>query len=345
MHRYQPLLKDDVIKALERKKPSRIPLVRAKWWGEGLEQQYGSQLKRFDCYDDDVIHLWIDNPANPSNMDLSWDWDKHGAHDTRIVIDDWQKLDEFIENLPDPEKDPQWEGLIKKVKLAKENDRYLMMGWWRLFFEQPWELRGMQNLILDHLEHPDKIHRLNQALCDSYLKYIQKMIVLFEPDGFWSSDDLGHQNGPMLTPPSFQSLLLPYYKKISRILKKNHMHFWLHSCGDNSLLMDHLIEGGVDVFHPVQKHTMDEAFIAEKYGEKISFLAGFDVQHTLIEGSPDMVRAEVQYLIDTFDRPEGGMCIGAGNGIVANTPLENIEVFLDEAYKYGEAHRRQFDYF
>jgi hypothetical protein len=29
------------------------------------------------------------------------------------------------------------------------------------------------------------------------------------------------------------------------------------------------------------------------------------------------------------------MCLAAGNGIVAGTPFENIEAFLDEAVRYG----------
>jgi hypothetical protein len=31
----EPLTREDVIAAVERKNPPRIPLVRAKWWGEG----------------------------------------------------------------------------------------------------------------------------------------------------------------------------------------------------------------------------------------------------------------------------------------------------------------------
>jgi uroporphyrinogen-III decarboxylase len=67
----------------------------------------------------------------------------------------------------------------------------------------------------------------------------------------------------------------------------------------------------------------------------LTFLAGFDVQHTLQEGTPEEVRQEVRFLMDTFNRPEGGMCLAAGNGIVSGTPLENIAAFLDEAMRYG----------
>jgi hypothetical protein len=44
----QPPDREEVIKAVERKRPSRIPLVRAKWWGEGLWDQYGERLRESD---------------------------------------------------------------------------------------------------------------------------------------------------------------------------------------------------------------------------------------------------------------------------------------------------------
>jgi uroporphyrinogen decarboxylase len=117
------------------------------------------------------------------------------------------------------------------------------------------------------------------------------------------------------------------------------MHLWLHSCGDNALLLPDLIDAGVDVFHPVQKHTMDEAEMVDAYGGQIAFLVGIDVQHTLQEKDPAGVREEVRFLIDTFDRPDCRMALAAGNGIVAGTPIENIAAFLEEALRYGTLHR------
>ncbi len=216
-----------------------------------------------------------------------------------------------------------------------------MFGWWRLFFERPWAIRGMENLLMDYHLYPEQIHRLHNSLCDLYLAYLQRAVREIKPDGFWTSDDLGHQKQLFMRPDTFRTLLKPYYLRIGAFLDAHDLHWWLHSCGNNTAILDDLIEAGVDVFHPVQKGTMDYAAVARDYGDRITFLAGFDVQHMLPEGTPEQVRAEVRHIIDTFDRPDGGLCLAAGNGILPGTPLENIDAFLDEALRYGEAHRRK----
>jgi len=241
--------------------------------------------------------------------------------------------------MPDPETDPQFDELIKQAERVREQDRYLLFGWWGLLFEKPWGLRSMQGLLTDYHIEPENIHRLHDALSDQYCRYIQRCIWDFQPDGFWTSDDLGHQIQLMMKPETFRELIKPYYVKVGNTLKKHNIHFWLHSCGNNTEIMGDLADAGLDVFHPVQKGTMDEVEVARDFGDRITFLAGFDVQHILQEADTEGVRKEVRFLIDTFDQPGGGMCLGAGNGIVSGTPFENIEAFLDEAILYGIEHR------
>ncbi len=332
---WEPLSRKEVINAVERKNPPRIPLVMAKWWGEGLEDQYGDRLSQFDRYPEDVAFLWLHELIEYKKMGLSWKLPEGGAHDTMAVIDDWAKLDEFIEKLPDPEQDSRFDPLAETANKFRTQDRYLMFGWWRLFFERPWQIRGMTNLLMDFYTAPEQVHKLYAALCENYLGYLKRAIRELKPDGFWTSDDLGHQKNLFMRPETFREFLKPYFQVIGNLLKENNIHWWLHSCGKNTLILEDLIEVGLDVFHPVQKGTMDEVAIAEKYGDRLTFLAGFDVQHTLQESTPEEVREEVRFLMDTFNRPDGGMCIAAGNGIVSGTPIENIEAFLDESIKYG----------
>ncbi|MBN1812783.1 MAG: hypothetical protein JXA14_13185 [Anaerolineae bacterium] len=334
-----PLSRDEVIKALERKGPARIPLVNAKWWGEGLEEQYGERLQEFDRYPEDVVSLWIEM-LDVDAMELSWEIPCEGAHDSRAAVDSWDKLNEFIEKLPDPETDPQFEPLIAQAEQARAENRYILFSWWKLFFEKPWGIRGMENLLMDYYLAPENVHRLHEALCDMYCGYLRRAIRELRPDGFWTSDDLGHQTQLFISPETFRTFIKPYYARVGALLKEHGLHWWLHSCGNTTAILGDLAEVGIDVFHPVQKGTMDEVAVAREFGDRLVFLAGIDVQHTLQEKDPAGVRQEARFLIDTFDRPSGGMCIAAGNGIVAGTPFENIEAFLDEAMRYGAQHRQ-----
>ena len=337
---WQPLPREDVIKALERKNPPRIPLIFAKWWGEGLAELHGHQLARFDRYPEDAT-IFLIEPVPFENMGLSWPIVAEGPHDARVALDDWAKLDEFIAKLPDPENDPQMDALVDQAAQVRARGQYLMFGWWRLFFERPWAIRGMQNLLMDYYLYPEQVHRLHSALCDHYLAYLDRGIRELQPDAFWTSDDLGHQKQLFMSPSTFREMIKPYYLRIGAYVDAHNLHWWLHSCGNNAAIMDDLIEAGVDVFHPVQKGTMEYAAVAREYGDRMTFLAGFDVQHMLPEGTPEQVRAEVRHIIDAFDRAGGGLCIAAGNGILPGTPLDNVEAFLDEALRYGAAHRQQ----
>lgn len=329
---FLPLTRKQVADVVERKSAApRVPMIHAKDWGEGLVEQYGDKLKQFDKYPEDAESIMI-KPVNAETMNLSWEWNTNAAHDSRIVIDDWAKLDEFIDKLPSPENDPQIEIAVKKAEKIRQNDRYLLFGWWRLFFERPWDLRGMENLMVDYYNEPENVHKLHSALLNHFIKYLDFAAREIKPDGFWTSDDLGHQTSLMMSPAIFREFIKPYYKKIGGFLKDKNIHWWLHSCGNNTEIMPDLVETGVTIFHPVQKGTMDEIKIAQEFSDKLSFLVGFDVQHIIQEADEQGVRKEVRYLIDTFNTSKGGMCLAAGNGIVSGTPIENIEAFLNEAF-------------
>ncbi len=113
------------------------------------------------------------------------------------------------------------------------------------------------------------------------------------------------------------------------------MHFWLHTCGNVRSFIPDLIEIGLDVLHPIQKHTMDEKEIAEQFGNDICIWAGIDVQSVVPFGTPQEVREEVRAMINTYYRPQGRLILAAGNNMTVDTPLENLRALLEEAYTYG----------
>ena len=338
---WAPLPREEVIKAVERRGPARVPLIESKLWDDGVMQQYGGRMAELDRYPEDKKSLWM-SPMSIEAMGLSWEIQPAAAYDSQCVIDDWAKLDEFIEKLPDPENDPQIDALMERAEEIRSENIYMLFGWWGFMFERPWGILGMERLLTDYHLEKENVHRLNSALCDLQCAYVRRAASELQPDGFWTSDDLGHQTQPMMGPEIFDEMIKPYYDKMGRTLRELNLHWWLHSCGNNTPLLPSLIDAGVDVLHPVQKHAMDEIAVAGEFGDRLSFLVGIDVQQIIRLGTPEDVRAEVRHLIDTFDRPGGGMCMGAGNVMLHGTPFENIEAYLDEALRYGTEHRSRY---
>ena len=149
------------------------------------------------------------------------------------------------------------------------------------------------------------------------------------------SDDIGTQTGPFFSLDMFREFFKPYYKEIISRCHEIGVDFWLHSCGNIEVYLPDLIEIGLDVIHPIQKYTMDEKVIADKFGADICILAGFDVQQIIPYGTPDDVRQEVRFMIDTYFRNDGRLMLTAGNRITPDCPIDSLEALLDEAYNYG----------
>lgn len=335
----EPLTREEVIKAIERKGGSKVPLVFHKWWGQGLREKYGTALTEMAAkYPDDILAVFYTNPGDEksytSNPNYRWGYkasysneNRHSIGETVELLPDWAELDLFLKDFPDPNEADAFDKVVTAV--GKDEKRYKLGCWWKLYHERLWSIRGMENLMIDYYENMEELKLICRHLTD-YYKVIVDRFKALGFDGIFTSDDLGHQTGPMMSPAIFEELYLPFYKEFIDYVHNKGMHVFLHSCGDNTKLMEYLIEAGLDVFHPVQKGCMDEVETAEKFGSRMSFLAGVDVQHLLPEGTVEEGRAGVREMMQNFYKSEGGLLMAAGNGIMPDTPLENIEAMLEE---------------
>jgi uroporphyrinogen decarboxylase len=333
----EPLTREEVIAAIERKGGSKVPVLFHKWWGNGLEEVLGPKLNEMaEQFPEDVFCAWYNEPGyevssngNPSyRLGYKEDYsngERHSIGDSVVLLPDWSELDQFLADFPDPNEPGTFDDVEKYLPLA--NGRYKLGCWWRLFHERFWTIRGMENLMYDYYDNMDGLKLIGQKVLE-FSKVIVDRYKALGFDGIFTSDDLGHQTGPMMSPETFKELYLPLYKDFISHVHSRGMHVFLHSCGDNSLLMEYLIEAGLDVFHPVQKGCMDELETSRKYGDKISFLVGVDVQHLLPEGTVEEVEQGIKEQIDTFYKPEGGLLLAMGNGILPGTPFDNIETAL-----------------
>lgn len=326
------------------------------WNGAGAFEERAPRVQEIQTqYPDDVFvagtrmpDLW-DDPANPARIP-GYSWMNlppppapaaAAGHDANVAIRDWKQLDGILAAWPDPRIPELFAG--QKERIAQHaGGRYVLATWWFCFYERIWSLRGMENILCDFTLNPKPVHRLLDALADFYCVAIERAGRELGADGIFTSDDIGMQTGPMFSPDIFREFFKPRYARLFQAAHDAGMHFWLHTCGDVRAFMDDFIDIGLDVIHPIQKYTMDEREVARRFGDKLCFWAGMDVQQILPRGTPDDVRREVRFMVDTYDRPDGGCMLTAGNAVTPDVSIENLFAFYDEAYHYGLQHRRQF---
>jgi len=195
----------------------------------------------------------------------------------------------------------------------------------------------MAEALMDYYTNPAEVHRLYRALTDFYKRLMARGAGALDIDGIFTSDDLGTQTAPFFSPEIFDEFFAPYYRELIACAHELGMHFWLHCCGNVEPLIGRFVDLGLDVIHPIQKHAMDERRIADKYGRHICIWAGFDVQQIIPHGTPDDVRAEARFMIDTYYRPEGRLMLTAGNAIHDDCPIASLEALFDEWFTYGAA--------
>ena len=334
------LTKNEVRAAIRFQNPPRPPRAFTKWWGEGLGEQYGAELSRFDKYEEDVVVVPFPCPSfTPRDDGFYWrlpavDRTKKVGHDANAALPDWDDLPALLENLPDTDAPGLFDHAKRIADAAHAEGKYVLIHHWSLMYERIWNFRGMENLLMDYYDYPDEVHALHRAVADTENKLLLRAVRELKQDGYMISDDLGGQKALMMSPATFREFIKPYYMETWGIAKENDVDVWLHTCGSITEIIGDLIECGLSVLHPIQKHTMDWDKVAADWKGKIAFWVGMDVQDTLINGSPEDVRREVRLMRDTFDSPEGGFLYAAGNGIVGGTPIENIEAFLDEILTY-----------
>ena len=83
------------------------------------------------------------------------------------------------------------------------------------------------------------------------------------------------------------------------------MHTWLHSCGNITSIIGHLIETGLDTIQIDGPHQNGVEELA-KYKGKICFDCCIDIQKVLITGDKELIEEEARLLTSSLGSKEGG---------------------------------------
>ncbi len=201
-------------------------------------------------------------------------------------------------------------------------------------WETAWYIRGMENLMVDMSCEPemaawvfDKVTEQAVIRAQSFARAGVDIVFL--------GDDIGMQNGPMMSMEMYRTWLKPRLAKVIASVKKINPEILIfyHSCGDATLFILELIDCGVDVLNPIQSECMDFAEIYKEYGGKISFHGTIGTQTTMPFGTPQEVKEEVWKNLDIASA-HGGLFVAPTHLLEPEVPWENIVAYAEACREY-----------
>jgi uroporphyrinogen decarboxylase len=242
-----------------------------------------------------------------------------------------------LEGYPWP--DPDWfdYGALPRL-CAGYPGRAVQVGYTALFYLHNM-LRGLQLSLMDPLLHPEFTHALVARISEWFTEYHRRCFEAARGaiDVTQVTDDWGSQHGLLTSPWVFEEFYRAPTQRAIDLARSYGILVFHHDDGDMRPLLPTLAGMGIDILNPIQWRCGDWDLNAlkDEFGARLCFHGGVDNQHTLPHGTPDEVRAEVKWLIESLAADQTGYILAPCHNVQAITPVENVVAMYEAAREVG----------
>lgn len=240
---------------------------------------------------------------------------------------------------PDPADYIDWEALMAKSLTIPEDKALVVDRHCAGLLEMGLRIRGYAEFYSDMAAEPEMAEYVLDKILENKMKYWEAILSMVSEraDVVAECDDLGSQQGLLISRDMYRSLIKPRQKKLFAFIKSKapNAKIFYHSCGAVSELIPDFIEVGIDILNPVQTTAtgMVPEKIKKEFGRDITFWGGgINTQLTLPRGTPQQVCDEVKRAIDTLSKG-GGYIFASIHNIQADVPPENFWAMIEEFQK------------
>ncbi|MGZ8553414.1 MAG: uroporphyrinogen decarboxylase family protein, partial [Chitinophagaceae bacterium] len=194
---------------------------------------------------------------------------------------------------------------------------------------------GAIQVILDLNDNPEFFLPLQKRYIEQLTAIAEEIIrntgvdVIFVNCGTASLDTI--------SPAVFKKWDIPLLESIGKVAAKHRKIFHYHLHGKGRALLEDIVNAGVNVICPLEQHPLgdfDLREVKDRFGDRLALKGNINPFFPLRDGSTEDVEKAVIECINSAAEG-GGFTLASADGVLSDTPFENIFAMVDAGKRYG----------
>jgi uroporphyrinogen decarboxylase len=195
------------------------------------------------------------------------------------------------------------------------------------FYWRAREWMGTENLSYAWYDQPGLMHEMMEFVADFTIETARPVLEAgVRPDYVFLNEDMSMRNGPLLSPETYRTFILPHLRRLVAWFKSAGVPwFVVDTDGNCELLLPLLLEAGVDAIWPLERAAeMDPLAIRRKFGRSLRLWGGVDKRE--LAKSPEAIDAHLRSLRPLLD--DGGFIPTVDHLVPPDVSRANFEHYL-----------------
>jgi uroporphyrinogen decarboxylase len=207
---------------------------------------------------------------------------------------------------PDPDDERICAKLYQMAEAFPGGDLFLAGSHRDTLWEKAYMLVGMENIMLCFFTEPEFVREVLHRIMDFQLGIAEHYIKV-GIEFAYLGDDLGTQQGPLLSPKILHEFLVPEYERLFQFYKERDVLIQFHSCGRIEWAIETFMKLGVDVLNPIQATANDLDKVRSLTQGRMALHGGVSTA-TVMDGPVSRIVQEVRERLWQLGKNGGYFC-------------------------------------
>lgn len=193
---------------------------------------------------------------------------------------------------------------------------------------------GMSDFMIMVYEDRDLVEEMFEISTVYFVK-LTEALVEDGIDFLFFGDDIAFKTGLFLPPKIMKEMWVPRVARIIEPAVNRNIPVLFHSDGKIDVLVEDLINIGVNCINPLDPYCIDYKDYKKRFGKRVALCGNIDIEFPLSKGTPEDVEKDVREHMEVL-KPGYGYVSDSSHSIVNYIPHRNYIAYINSVHKYGK---------